>query len=256
MIMTYIQSQTINESQNADQFKKTLDNLLAIFNTEIDSITKKRDLFVSGIDITNTKYNIQSSYLASSNDKSINDFVTGDDWEEIDHRVYWSIQSFLDFHKTVIDTTDTIINFLHDNKDLWEKAGTVGELLGLVRESGRTGIPQLDGVIDIGYAVLTLVGKIEVEKRTWEYSKQFVINIFDQLVKIVKSKDITIIKKSFEIAKNTLDAMKIRWSNFLSLVASRSKVNYTLKLINDIYDRAQIEYDNYIRESFWGDGWY
>ncbi|WP_040539592.1 hypothetical protein [Mycoplasmopsis bovigenitalium] len=145
---------------------------------------------------------------------------------------------------------------MHDNKDLWEKAGTVGELLGLVKESGRTGLPQLDGVIDVGYAVLTLVGEIKVEKRKWEYSKQFVINIFDQLVKIVQSKDITIIKKSFEIAKNALDAMKSKWNNFLSLAISRSKVNYTLELINDIYDRAQIEYDNYNREAFWGDGWY
>ena len=46
MIITYIQSQSINESQNADQFKKTLDNLLAIFNTEIDSITKKRSFCI------------------------------------------------------------------------------------------------------------------------------------------------------------------------------------------------------------------
>lgn len=145
---------------------------------------------------------------------------------------------------------------MHDNKDLWEKAGTVGELLGFVKESGRTGLPQLDGVIDIGYAVLTLIGEIKVEKRKWEYSKQFVINIFDQLVKIVKSKDITIIKKSFEIAKNALDAIKSRWNNLLSLAISRSKVNCTLKLINDIYDRTQIEYDNYIRETFWGNGWY
>lgn len=145
---------------------------------------------------------------------------------------------------------------MHDNKDLWEKAGTVGELLGFVKESGRTGIPQLDGVIDIGYAVLTLIGEIKVEKRKWEYSKQFVINIFDQLVKIVQSKDITIIKKSFEIAKNALDDMKSKWNNFLSLDISRSKVNFTLELINDIYDRAQIEYDNYNREAFWGDGWY
>ncbi|ENY69075.1 Hypothetical protein MBVG_5400 [Mycoplasmopsis bovigenitalium 51080] len=50
--------------------------------------------------------------------------------------------------------------------------------------------------------------------------------------------------------------MKSKWNNFLSLAISRSKVNYTLELINDIYDRAQIEYDNYNREAFWGDGWY
>lgn len=232
-----------NKNFSIEELKNTLNNLKSIFDKEIAEIK--------------TESNNSTLMSFSSENKTVNDFVTNDDWNTINHRLFWAIQTYLDFHKTAKNVLSDLHSFLYKLNPLWDASAAAGDFFDTLNESGQTGIQPIDTGIFAGKTIFTALGLLKRSEEFLNYSCDFIIHIFNGIMEVSKNKNIEELQNALRIAKDTLNNINYNWWDYFSVLTARDKVRRSFDTIHGIYQKAHTLYNDYLREDYWGSSsWY
>ncbi|WP_029513714.1 hypothetical protein [Mycoplasmopsis primatum] len=245
MIIINFQPQIEQEHKDfsIEELKDTLNNLKSAFDREISEIK--------------TESNNLTLMSFSSENKTVNDFVTNDDWNTINSRLFWAIQTYLDFHKTAKSVLSDLHSFLYKLNPLWDASAAAGDFFGALEESGKTGIQPIDTGILAGKTIFTALGLLKRSEEFLNYSCDFIIHIFNGIMEVSKNKNIEELQNALRIAKDTLNNIDYNWWDYFSVLIARDKVKKSYDTVHGVYQKAYTLYSDYLREDYWGSSsWY
>ncbi|WP_434337073.1 hypothetical protein [Mesomycoplasma conjunctivae] len=232
-----------NKNFSIEVLKNTLNNLKSIFDKEITEIK--------------TESNNSTLMSFSSKNKTVNDFVTNDDWNTINRRLFWAIQTYLDFHKTAKNILSDLHSFLYKLNPLWDASAAVGDFFDALYESGQTGIKPFDTGILAGKTIFTALGLLKRSEKFLNYSSDFIIHIFKEIMEVSKNKNIEELQNTLIFAKDILNNINYNLWDYFSVLIARNKVEGSFNIIHGIYQKAHTLYNDYLREDYWGSSsWY
>ncbi|MDD1359550.1 hypothetical protein [Metamycoplasma hyosynoviae] len=242
----YKSENQINETESFEKFKEKIDALKAKFDKKINqlfdatTLTKEKEIRIQTASIGSTSANV-------------NDFVTEEEWKSIDHNIYKYITTFYNFHSVVRSTLTKIKEFLQTIDPLLEFGDNLSNVLS---EMNPTGIPLFDTTVLVGKTVGAVLAALRVDNKKFEYSKEFILDILEKIIKAKNTKNIEILKSTLWEAKRILDEQTLSFSILLTLPIARRKVNICLNEVINIYRLAFNRYEEYLRNNVWGGGCY
>ncbi|WP_373440366.1 hypothetical protein [Metamycoplasma equirhinis] len=239
---------TNNKDDNFISYKKHIDNLRLEFNNKINNFLRTKK-------ITNIK-SVNMLNAKEENNKNIDDFMYQEDWNLIDNKIYWFIKTFFDFHSKTRSVLSKLKKFLHTLNPAWDASAAISEYLSALSENGQTGFTIFDDAVLVGKTVFQILGLLKQEQEKLNYSKDFIIEIFENIYDVSKKKNIVPLRVCLETAQETLEKMDWNFKILITLAVAKRKVKIVLDYVMNKYLIARERFDNYLRSIYWGSSWY
>ncbi|WP_406617278.1 hypothetical protein [Mycoplasmopsis adleri] len=246
------QNQNIEENSNHKHFLEKLNNIKKEYE-EFIKIRNSTEAVRNAYSYENLiPMDIYDSYISSIS-HSLGDYLTESEWNEINKKISLEIKSFYEFHSGLKSFFSGAKDFLRALNPLWQLSGTLSTMLSEINE---TGVAEIDTAVMIGQTITTVLSALEQDEKDFEYSKQFIIDIFGTIVTFQEKKDLIGILGSLEFAKKALNNIELGITNLLTLPVAKGKINRTLTFVKNKKEIASERYREALRRERWSSSWY